>query len=126
MFIKIDSESGVPIYLQIIKQIKYSIAAGALKPRDKLPPVRKLAAQLRINPNTVARAYRELQNEKVINSKWGDASYVSEEGLNISKRERIRILSELLDNTLAQAFYLGLSPEKIKEILEDRLKKLNK
>ena len=127
MFIEINPSSGIPIYLQIINQIKYSIAAGALRAGDKIPAVRELAARLRINPNTVAKAYRDLQHEKVILTRWGEGSFVSDQGQDdIAKRERVRIVSELLDNALVQAHHFNLSAGELKNLLDQRLGLLKK
>ena len=127
MFIEINPSSGVPIYLQIINQVKYSIAAGALKSGDKIPAVRELASQLRVNPNTVAKAYRELQREKIIVTKWGEGSFVSNEGMeDIGRKEKVRIVSELLDNVLVHAFHFNLDPEELKNLLSQRLGALKK
>ncbi len=127
MFIEINPSSGIPIYLQIINQIKYSIAAGALRAGDKIPAVRELAARLRINPNTVAKAYRDLQHEKVILTRWGEGSFVSDQGQDdIAKRERVRIVSELLDNALVQAHHFNLNDGELKNLLEQRLGLLKK
>ena len=71
MQVRVSTKEGIPIYLQIINQIKYMVASGRLTPGDKLPPVRRLAEQLLINPNTVARAYRELETVKVLNTRQG-------------------------------------------------------
>ena len=96
MYIKVNPESGIPLYFQIIKQIKYLVACGALKAGDQLPPVRDLAMQLRINPNTVARAYHELRHEKII--------------------------AEALDQAIHQATSLGLTKEEITQIFTNQLK----
>ena len=124
MFIEINPSAGLPIYLQIMNQMKYAIAAGALRPGDQLPPVRELAAQLRINPNTVAKAYRELQHEKIVTAKWGGGCFVTDEGRDISKKEKLRIVADLLDNALVQAFHLNLSPGELRKLLDTRLQKL--
>ena len=126
MFIEINPSSGVPIYLQIINQVKYSIAAGALKSGDKIPAVRELASQLRVNPNTVAKAYRELQREKIIVTRWGEGSFVSDEGMDIGKKEKTRIVSELLDNAIVQAYHFNLDSEVLKDILSQRMEQLKK
>ena len=77
MIVRIHSASGVPIYLQIESQVKHAIAAGALKQDDPLPPVRKLAAEVRVNPNTVARAYQNLERDGVIRTVQGGGCYVN-------------------------------------------------
>ncbi len=122
MYIKISSDSGVPLYLQIVKQVKYLVACGALKSGDKLPAVRELAIQLRINPNTVAKAYRELQHEKIIDSKWGEGNFISEEVKNVSESQKGKIISEILDNAIQQGMNIGLSKEELIKVFSRQLK----
>jgi GntR family transcriptional regulator len=122
MYIKINPESGLAPYLQIMKQIRYLVACGALKSGDQLPPVRDMAMQLRINPNTVARAYRELRYEKIINSKWGGGTFISDEVKQIVESERKRIISENLEQVIHQAISLGFTEEGITQLLANRLK----
>jgi len=78
MQIHISLDDGVPIYLQIVNQIKYLVASGRLVSGEQLPPVRKLAEQLLVNPNTVARAYRELESARVLSTRRGTGVYVCE------------------------------------------------
>jgi GntR family transcriptional regulator len=122
MYIKINSDSGLVPYLQIMQQIKYLVACGALKAGDQLPPVRDLAMQLRINPNTVARAYRELRYEKIINSKWGGGTFISEEVEHIAESEKKKIIAGILDQAIHQATSLGLAEEEITRLFTNRLK----
>jgi len=111
MYIKVNPESGIPLYFQIIKQIKYLVACGALKAGDQLPPVRDLAMQLRINPNTVIRAYHDLRYEKFITSKCGEGTFISEEVAKIAESEKKKIIAEALDQAIHQATSLGLTKE---------------
>jgi GntR family transcriptional regulator len=122
MYIKINPDSGLAPYLQIMKQIRYLVACGALKSGDQLPPVRDLAMQLRINPNTVARAYRELRYEKIINSKWGGGTFISDEVKQIAESERKRIISENLEQVIHQAVSLGFTEEGITQLFANRVK----
>ena len=124
MYVKINPESGLALYLQVVKQVKYLVACGALKAGDRLPPVRELAVQLRINPNTVAKAYRELRYEKVINSKWGDGNFVSEEVDKIAESEKKKIVAEVLDQAIHQGANLGLSKEELTKLFSSRLKEM--
>ncbi len=87
MELRIDTSDGIPIYLQIVDQIKRSVAVGRLKPEDPLPSVRQLALDLTINPNTVARAYLELEHEGVIYKRQGQGTFVSAQALDASRRE---------------------------------------
>jgi len=122
MYIKINPDSGLAPYLQIIKQIKYLIACGALKAGDQLPAIRDLAMQLRVNPNTVARAYRELSYEKIITSSWGAGTFISKEVKKIAESEKKKIIAEVLEQAIHQADSLGLTPEEITQLFANLLK----
>ena len=124
MHIKINPESGLPLYLQVVKQVRYLVACGALKARDRLPPVRDLAVQLRINPNTVAKAYRELRYGKVIDSKWGDGNFISEEVDKVAESEKKKIIAEVLDQAIHQGANLDLSKEELTRLFSERLKEM--
>ncbi len=122
MYIKIESNSGVAPYMQIIKQVKYLVACGALKAGDQLPPIRDLAMQLRINPNTVARAYRELRYEKIITSKWGGGTFISDDVKQIAESEKKKIVDEIFDQAIHQATILGFTEEEIVQLFTNQLK----
>ncbi len=124
MYVRINPENGLALYLQVVKQVKYLVACGALRAGDRLPPVRELAVQLRINPNTVAKAYRELRYEKVINSKWGDGNFVSKEVDKIAESEKKKIVAEVLDQAVHQGVNLGLSKDELTKLFSERLKGL--
>jgi GntR family transcriptional regulator len=122
MRIRISLQDGVPIYLQIASQIKYLVASGSLLPGDQLPSVRKLAEDLVINPNTVARAYRELENEGVLVTRRGAGVYVSEAGSPLAKKEQKRILSERIDMLLAEAEHLNVDLKDLMDLINERKK----
>ena len=103
MQIHLSRQDGVPTYLQIVNQIKYLVAAGRLKPGEELPPIRVLAQRLVINPNTVARAYRELETAGVVTKKSTTGTYVSDAGSPLARRERLKILTERIDALLVEA-----------------------
>jgi GntR family transcriptional regulator len=124
MFILIDPASGLPIYLQIINQIKYSIAMEAIKTGEQLPSVRELANQLRVNPNTVAKAYTELEREGIVFTKRGEGTFVSDAGVSISEEEKEKIIAEMLNRTLVQAYHFNLSANKIQHILNKEIEKI--
>src|SRR5437870_10189401 len=86
--IHLSPNDGVPIYLQIVNQVKYLVASGRLQPGEELPPIRVLAEQLLINPNTVARAYRELEAAGVVTKRRTAGTYVSEQGSPLARRAR--------------------------------------
>jgi GntR family transcriptional regulator len=124
MYINIDPASGYPIYLQIINQIKYSIAMEAIKSGDQLPSVRELASQLRVNPNTIAKAYTELEREGIVFTKRGEGTYVSDIGVSISEEEKEKIIAEMLNRTLVQAYHFNLSADKIEQIIKREIGKI--
>ena len=103
MQLRISDRDGVPIYVQLIRQIKYLVSSGQLAADEQLPPVRKLAEQLLVNPNTVARAYRELENEGILTIRQGAGAFVADGGSPLARRERQRILTERIDMLLAEA-----------------------
>ena len=114
----IDSKSGIPIYIQLKNQIRQRIASGSLQPGDKLPTVRELAVKLTINPNTVAKVYKQLENEGLIETKRGVGTYISERPDNsgiIPEKE----LDQALDKLITKAFQLGVNPE----VLQKRFNK---
>jgi len=118
--IHISTSDGVPIYLQIVNQVKYLVAAGRLGPGEELPPIRVLAEQLLVNPNTVARAYLELEREGLVLKKHGSGTYVSENGSPLARKERLKILQQRADALLAEAAHLGVELPELLEILKQR------
>jgi GntR family transcriptional regulator len=120
MHIHISTADGVPIYLQIVQQVKYLVASGRLAPGDELPPIRVLAEQLLVNPNTVARAYRELEGAGVVEKRRTAGTYVSEQGSPLARRERMKILTERIDALLAEARQMGVSFEDVIKLAERR------
>jgi GntR family transcriptional regulator len=124
LFINIDPSSGLPIYLQIAQQIKTAVAMGRLQPEDPLPSVRQLAVELAVNPNTVARAYLDLEIEGVIYKRQGAGTFVSGQGVEMSKGERRRVLNELLEKALVEGVNLGLSERELRDAFERMLEKI--
>ena len=124
MFINIDPSSGLPIYLQIAQQIKTAVAMGRLQPEEPLPSVRQLAVELAVNPNTVARAYLDLEIEGVIYKRQGAGTFVSSQGVEMSKGERRRVLNELLEKALVEGVNLGLSERELRDAFERVLEKI--
>jgi GntR family transcriptional regulator len=118
--IRVSTKDGIPIYLQIINQIKYMVASGRLAPGEKLPPVRKLAEQLLINPNTVARAYRELEAANVLNTRQGSGVFVAEGVSPLARREQNKILRERIDLLLAEAKQMNVTTEAVVELIKQQ------
>jgi len=122
MNLEIDFRSGIPIYLQVVERIKERIAGGLLKPGDQLPTVRALALELRINFNTVARAYRLLDEAGVISTQQGRGTYILEmPPPQVSEKIRRKALLALTRRYLSDAQRLGASPGQVGEQLEDQL-----
>ena len=120
MQLHISTSDGVPIYLQIVNQVKYLVAAGRLKPDEELPPIRTLAEQLLINPNTVARAYRELELAGVVTKRRTAGTYVSAAGSPLAKRQRMKILTQRVDALLAEARQMKIDTETILDLIHER------
>ena len=120
MHIYLSSGDGVPIYLQIVNQVKYLVASGRLRPGEELPPIRALAEKLVVNPNTVARAYRELAAAGVVTNRRTAGTYVSDTGSPLARRERLRILAERADALLAEARQMNVGLEDLLELLRQR------
>jgi GntR family transcriptional regulator len=118
--IHISQSDGVPIYLQIVNQVKYLVASGRLAPGEELPPIRVLAERLLINPNTVARAYRELEVAGVVTKRRTAGTYVSDAGSPLARRERVKILTERIDALLSEARQLGIELDEVLELLHQR------
>jgi GntR family transcriptional regulator len=116
----ISTQDGVPIYLQIVNQVKYLVASGRLAAGEELPAIRTLAEQLVINPNTVARAYRELELAGVVEKRRTAGTYVSGAALRLARRERLKIIGERLDTLLAEARQMNIDTETLVELLRDR------
>ncbi|HLX26434.1 MAG TPA: GntR family transcriptional regulator [Candidatus Cybelea sp.] len=117
----VDPRSGVPIYLQIIEQIKRSIALGVLQSGEQLPTVKQLAIDLTVNPNTVARAYRELEREQVIETAPGRGSFVRSNGVTESPKLAAEIAGDALDLALREAKSVGLERDDVRRLFEDAL-----
>jgi GntR family transcriptional regulator len=120
MQLHISPTDGVPIYQQIVNQVKYLVASGRLRPGEELPPIRVLAERLLINPNTVARAYRELEVAGVVTKRRTAGTYVSDAGSPLARRERLRILAERADALLAEARQMNVGLEEVIELLRER------
>ena len=120
MHLHISPNDGVPIYLQIVNQVKYLVASGRLEPGAEVPPIRVLAERLLINPNTVARAYRELETAGVVVKRRTAGTYVSDNGSPLARRERTRIVAARIDALLAEAKQMNFTLDEILELVRDR------
>ncbi len=121
--IKLDFHSGLPIYIQIVEQLQQCIVAGNLKPGDQLPTVRSLAEELRVNFNTVARAYRLLDEARIISTQQGRGTYVTEiPPPEVTKRLRHEALEALALRYISESTRLGFSGREISQMVSDQLK----
>ena len=115
----LDPKSGVPFYKQIILQVEMAIADGRLKTGDQLPTVRGLAVDLSLNPNTVARAYSELEIRGIVTTQHGTGTFISDRRIEISDIEREKILSEMVRTFITGASSYGFSLKEIIEYLQE-------
>ena len=120
MQLHLTPKDGVPIYRQIVNQVRYLVGAGRLAPGQELPPIRVLAEELVVNPNTVARAYAELEHAGLVTKRHGSGTYVSDTGSPLARRERRRILTERADALLAEARHLDISLQEVLDLLQER------
>ena len=120
MQLRISVQDGAPIYQQIVEQVKYQVAGGRLKPGDDVPPIRVLAEQLRINTNTVARAYLELEREGVVTMRQGFGTTVAQARTLLPRREKLRLLAEPADVLLTNAHHLDVGLDEVITLLHER------
>ena len=118
---RLDLQSGVPVYRQIIDQVRAGMASGTLVAGDQLPTVRQLAVDLAINPNTVVRAYRELELGGLLESHQGTGTFISSQKIKRSESERERQLTQIVGDFVARAGAAGLTVEDLLERLRESL-----
>ena len=122
MNLEIDFRSGIPIYLQVVERIKERLAAGQLKPGDQLPTVRSLALELRVNFNTIARAYRIMDESGIISTQQGRGTYILElPSPEVAESIRMQALQDLTQRYISDAERLGVSPEELDEALHNKV-----
>ena len=121
MLLQVDATSPIPIYAQIVAQVRAGVAAGALIAGDPLPSVRQLAGELRINPNTVAQAYRELEREGLAYVQRGQGTFVAEVGPERRSAERVDAGRALVEGMLNEAYRLGLSADEVRALVDESL-----
>jgi len=123
LWIQITPGSSEPVYIQVAEQISETIAKGQLASGDKLPAVRKLAAELVINPNTVARAYSRLEQAGLVTTKTGSGTFVADPKLRRADVADINMLTERMDTLITRGLNLGLAAQELTEIFKARLDK---
>ena len=126
MDITIHLTDGVPIYRQIVNQVKYLVASGLLQPGEELPPIRTLALQLKVTPNTIVKAYDELESSGVVHGRRGAGTFVSEARHSLlADEERQRLIEQRIDALLAEAHQLNFSADDILRMVRERKVAMN-
>jgi GntR family transcriptional regulator len=120
MDIRISPNDGVPIYQQILQQVKYLVASGRLGAGEELPPIRVLAERIQVNPNTVARAYRELEVAGVVTKRRTTGTYVSDAGSPLAHAERMRILTDRADALIIEARQMDVGTDTVIDLIRER------
>ncbi|MGH9663661.1 MAG: GntR family transcriptional regulator [Bryobacteraceae bacterium] len=119
MLFHLNQTSGIPLYLQLMEQVKHAVETGALRAGDQLPTIRKLAEDLVMNPNTVARAYRELEHERIVELRHGSGAFVSDA---VANRARLmRKAQAVVEAAVERLAALGLTEEEIRRVVENQL-----
>jgi GntR family transcriptional regulator len=116
---RLNQSSGIPLYLQLMEQVKHAVETGALRQGDQLPTIRKLAEELVMNPNTVVRAYRELEHEGVIELKHGSGAFIKE--ATAGRSRLIQMAQAAMQSTVERLISLGLSEEELRRTFENEL-----
>lgn len=119
--LRIDPDSAMPIYAQIVDEVQRAIATGHLNPGDQLPTVRQLAVDLKVNPNTVARAYMELERAGVIATRRGRGTFVVDTGSSLEGRRDFRLLADVARRALLEAHALGFTARELVDALEAQM-----
>ena len=120
MRFQLDFKSGTPVYLQLVEQVKAAAASGAVQAGDPLPSIRPLAEELRVNRNTVAKAYAELEHQRVIETIAGKGCFVRAGDSPFRKDVRLRLLADKVDGAVVQAHHLQISRDEFLRVARDR------
>ncbi len=121
MDITVNLTDGVPIYRQIVSQVKYLVASGLLQPGEELPPIRTLALQLKVTPNTIVKAYGELESAGIVHKRHGSGTFVSEgRRQQVALRERRRVIEQRVDALLVEAHHLNIPVTEILRMVRER------
>src|ERR1700685_1344817 len=126
MMFQLDFKSGKPVYLQLVDQVRYAAASGALRPGDPLPSIRPLAEELRVNRNTIAKAYTELESLGVIETIAGKGCFLKENDSPLTKQVRHKLLVAIIDEAIVTAHQMQVGPQVLRELLEERIRFFDK
>jgi GntR family transcriptional regulator len=117
---QLNFKSATPVYLQLVEQVKAAAASGAVQPGEPLPSIRPLAEELRVNRNTVAKAYGELENQRVIETIAGKGCFIRATGSPFKKEVRLKLVAEKIDDAVVQAHHLQIARIEFVRLAEDR------
>jgi GntR family transcriptional regulator len=121
MLFQLDFKSGKPVYLQLVDQVRYAAASAALRPGEPLPSVRALAEELRVNRNTIAKAYAELESQGIIETMAGKGCFLKENNTLFTKAVRHKLLVKEIDEAVVTAHHLQVDRETFQKLIEERL-----
>ena len=120
------SSSGAPIYAQIVAQVESAVARDELRPGDKIPPVRKLAEELVVNPNTVAKAYRQMEQMGLVETRKGAGTFILDPKLRTVGTRDLQQLAEQIDTVIGRGMSLGMDEQELRDLFEQRLSTFTK
>lgn len=126
MHIQISLDDGVPIYRQIVNQVKYMVASGQLLTGEEIPPIRTLAQRLQVTPNTIVKAYRELEVDGIVRKRRGAGTYIADARSPLTRREQRKIIEHRADALLAEARQMNFGFDEVVAILRRRKSALEK
>jgi GntR family transcriptional regulator len=126
MRLQLNFKSGKPVYLQIVDQVRAAVAAGSIRAGEPLPSIRPLAEELRVNRNTVAKAYAELESQGVIETAAGKGCFVRNSGTPLKKKACLALLAEEVDQAVVQAHHLQVTRAEFLKLVEERLDSFEK
>lgn len=121
MIFRLNPSTGAPLYIQLMEQVKHAVETGALREGDQLPTIRKLAEELVMNPNTVVRAYRELEHEGVLELRHGSGAFITSKGLAGGRASVIRKAQTVAQSAVERLVALGLTEDEMRRVLESEL-----
>ena len=119
MFLRIEASSAIPIYRQVMDQIRESIACGLLKPGEQMPSVRQLADELAVNQNTILKVYNELSRDGVLKTERGSGTFVADSTQQVQEREKMEIVTEAIAQAVEKGIRMGIALEEIQRILNE-------
>ena len=123
MIFRLNQSSGIPLYLQLMEQVKHAVETGALREGDQLPTIRRVAEDLVMNPNTVVRAYRELEHEGVLELKHGSGAFIKESAEG--RARLIRKAQAVMESAVERLLLLGLTEDELRRAFENELAQAN-